>query len=161
MKTLSAGVSVLLMTIFWLLLANEVDFGQLVLGVLLAVAVLWLCAPFTTSALPIRRPGVALQLAAVFIYDIFVANLAVARAVLSPGLPIRPRFLRVPLDVREPKAAALLAGMVTLTPGTVSVDLDLDAHALTVHALLVDDENATVADIKRRYEARIREIFQC
>jgi len=161
MKVFSAGVSILLMTVFWLLVVNEIDAGQVVLGLLLAVAVRWLCKPFMVSTLPIRRPGVALQLAGLFLYDIVVANLAVARAVLSPSLPIRPRFLRVPLDVREPKAAALLAGMVTLTPGTVSVDLDLDAGALTVHALLVDDENATVAEIKSRYEARIREIFQC
>ena len=90
-----------------------------------------------------------------------VANLAVARAVLAPSLPIRPRFMRVPLDLREPNAAALLAGMVTLTPGTVSVDLDLDAWVLTVHALLADDEAAAVDAIKHRYEARIKEMFQC
>ncbi len=67
----------------------------------------------------------------------------------------------MPLDISEPNAAALLAGMVTLTPGTVSVDLDLQARVLTVHALLVDDEAGTVAQIKQRYEARIKEIFQC
>jgi len=161
MKVFSAGVSIILMTLFWLLVVNEINAGQVVLGLLLAMGVLWLCSLFMASALPIRRPGVALQLAGLFLYDIVVANLAVARAVLSPSLPIRPRFLHVPLDVREPKAAALLAGMVTLTPGTVSVDLALDVRVLTVHALLVDDENATVAEIKSRYEARIREIFQC
>ena len=61
----------------------------------------------------------------------------------------------------QAESAALLAGMVTLTPGTVSVDLDLKACVLTVHVLLVDDEAATLAQIKQRYEARIKEIFQC
>jgi multicomponent K+:H+ antiporter subunit E len=51
--------------------------------------------------------------------------------------------------------------MITLTPGTVSVDIDLPARVLTVHMLLVDDEQAAVREMKTRYEARIREIFQC
>jgi multicomponent K+:H+ antiporter subunit E len=51
--------------------------------------------------------------------------------------------------------------MVTLTPGTVSVDLDLRRRVLRVHGLLVDDEARAAATIKARYEARIREIFQC
>lgn len=147
--------------LFWLLVVNEVSAGQVALGAVLGTGMLWVRARFGAAALPLRRPGVGLQLAALFLMDIVVANLAVARAVLAPSLPIRPRFVRVPLDLREPNAAALLAGMVTLTPGTVSVDLDLDAWVLTVHALLAEDEAAAVDAIKHRYEARIKEMFQC
>ncbi|MCC7548574.1 MAG: Na+/H+ antiporter subunit E [Burkholderiales bacterium] len=161
MRPGAAALSLVQLTLFWLLLANTLDAGQIVLGLVLSAAVLWLTRPFAESRLRIRRPAVAAKLAGLFLYDIVVANLAVARAVLSPGLPIQPRFLRVPLELTDPGAAALLAGMVTLTPGTVSVDLDLDARTLTVHALLGQDEAATVDSIKRRYEARIREIFQC
>jgi multicomponent K+:H+ antiporter subunit E len=118
-------------------------------------------AMFRPQRLRVRRPGVALHLLALFLYDVVVANLAVARAALSPRMPIRPQFVNVPLDVQEPGAAALLAAMVTLTPGTVSVDLDLDRRLLRVHGLLVDDEAQAVASIKARYEARIKEIFQC
>jgi len=160
-RTLSVFGALVFFTLFWLLVANEVSAAQAVLGVVLAAAMLWVRARFGVAPLHLRRPGVALQLAALFLVDIVVANLAVARAVLAPSLPIRPRFLEVPLDLREPNAAALLAGMVTLTPGTVSVDLDLDARVLTVHALLAEDGAATVNGIKQRYESRIKEIFQC
>jgi multicomponent K+:H+ antiporter subunit E len=160
-KLVRGSAYALLLALFWLLLVNELSLAQAVLGLLLGAAVA--AATFgAVAGLPqLRRPIVALRLLAVFAYDIVVANLAVARAALSPRLPIRPRFVRVPLDLREPVPAALLAGMVTLTPGTVSVDLDLDAGVLVVHGLLVDDEARIAAGIKTRYEARLKEIFAC
>ena len=150
-----------LLALFWLLLANELSAGQMVLGLVLGAAVLTLTARFSASHLPIRSYRAASQLAAVFLYDLIVANLAVARAALALRVTIHPRFVRVPLDIREPGPAALLAAMVTLTPGTVSVDLDLTEQMLTVHGLLVGDEARAAAQIKTRYETRIKEIFQC
>jgi multicomponent K+:H+ antiporter subunit E len=154
-------VSTLLLALFWLLLVNELSVAQGVLGLALGAAVAAATAVLRAPRLRVHRPGAALQLLAVFMYDIVVANLAVARAALSPRMPIRPQFVHVPLDIEEPGAAALLAAMVTLTPGTVSVDLDLRRRILRVHGLLVDDEARAAATIKTRYEARIREIFQC
>lgn len=153
---------VIALMLFWVLLVNEVSAGQVLLGIALAVVVaLLVCTAAAPAPLPLRRVGTAVRLAMLFAYDIVVANLAVARAVLSPRLPIAPRMVRVPLDLREPRAVALLAAMVTLTPGTVSVGIDEDAHVLDVHVLLGADPEAVVRDIKSRYEARIREIFQC
>jgi multicomponent K+:H+ antiporter subunit E len=150
-----------LLALFWLLLVNELSLAQAVLGLTLAALVAAVTAALRARPLRLRRFGVAVQLLALFLYDIVVANLAVARAALSPRMPIRPQFFQVPLDLREPGAATLLAAMVTLTPGTVSVDLDLDHARLLVHGLLVDDERLVAAQIKARYEARIKEIFQC
>jgi multicomponent K+:H+ antiporter subunit E len=155
------ALSTLLLALFWLLLANELSVAQGVLALVLGGAVAGVTSVFRPARQRLRRPGVALQLLALFAYDLVVANLAVARAALSPRMPVRPRFVDVALDVREPGPAALLAGMVTLTPGTVSVDLDLDRGVLRVHCLIVDDERQAAAQIKARYEARIKEIFQC
>jgi multicomponent K+:H+ antiporter subunit E len=155
------SIHALLLALFWLLLVNELSVAQFVLGLALGAAVAAATFALYPTLPAIRRSGVAVQLLAVFACDIVAANLAVARAALSPRLAIRPRFLRVPLDLREPVPGALLAAMVTLTPGTVSVELDLQAGLLLVHGLLVDDEARAVAAIKSRYEARIKEIFQC
>jgi multicomponent K+:H+ antiporter subunit E len=161
MSAVNWFVSTLLLAAFWLLLVNELSVAQAVLGLALGGAVALVTVMFRPQPLRVRRPAVAVHLLALFLYDIIVANLAVARAALSPRMPIRPQFVYVPLDVHQPGAAALLAAMVTLTPGTVSVDLDLDRRLLRVHGLLVDDEVQAVASIKARYEARIKEIFQC
>jgi multicomponent K+:H+ antiporter subunit E len=154
-------VSTVLLALFWLLLVNEVSAARGVLGLALGALVASVALVFRPRRLQVRRPSVALRLLGVFLYDLVVANLAVARAALSPRMAIYPQFFDVPLDLQDPGAAALLAAMVTLTPGTVSVDLDLDRRVLRVHGLLVEDPVEGVAGIKARYEARIKEIFQC
>ena len=68
--------------------------------------------------------------------------------------------MTIPLDVQTPEAIAVLAGTITMTPGTVSSDLSADGRALLVHCLETDDPVGTVATIKRRYERRLLRIFE-
>jgi multicomponent K+:H+ antiporter subunit E len=100
-------------------------------------------------------------LAALFAFDILVANLVVAAYVLGLRGPIRPAFVEVPLDAASDDVAVLLAGMVTLTPGTVSVDIDSARRVLLVHALVTDDPGRTASEVKTRYESRLKEIYGC
>jgi multicomponent K+:H+ antiporter subunit E len=70
------------------------------------------------------------------------------------------RWITVPLDLRTPEAITVLAGTITMTPGTVSSDLAEDGRSLLVHCLDAPDPEATIADIKSRYERRLKEIFE-
>ena len=72
---------------------------------------------------------------------------------------MRSRFVTVPLDLTSAEAIAVLSGTITMTPGTVSADLSSDGTKLLVHCLEADDPDAVVAEIKNRYERRLREIF--
>ena len=72
---------------------------------------------------------------------------------------MRPAFVTVPLDIRAPEAITILAGTITMTPGTVSADLSADGRAILVHCLDTADAEATARDIKARYETRLKEIF--
>ena len=92
--------------------------------------------------------------------DIVKSNIVVARQVLGPESRIRPAFVWVPLDIRDPHGIVALAGIITLTPGTLSSELSDDRRHLLVHAFNVDDEQALIAEIKQRYEAPLREIFE-
>lgn len=65
----------------------------------------------------------------------------------------------IPLDIRTPEAITVLAGTITLTPGTVSCDLSECGHALLVHCLHAPEPDSVVTDIKTRYELRLKEIF--
>ena len=109
----------------------------------------------------VERPWVAVRLALVVLWDIVVANVAVARLVLGPMARLRPAFVEVPLDTRHPDAVALLASIITITPGAVSADVDEARTRILVHVLDLDDEATLVAMIKRRYEAPLKEIFGC
>jgi multicomponent K+:H+ antiporter subunit E len=104
---------------------------------------------------------VALRLFGVVLADIVTANLLVARQVLGPPEALRPGFLEVPLDIDDPFVATLLGSIVSLTPGTVSVDIDRERDVLQVHALHIGDAADAAQQIKSRYEAPLREVFAC
>lgn len=93
--------------------------------------------------------------------NILVANVAVARRVLGPIAKLRPAFVEVPLDLRDPFAATILGSIVSLTPGTVSIDVNQTRWVLVLHALDAPDPRELMAAIKARYEAPLKEIFPC
>lgn len=143
----------------WLLLIGRVDPGTVLMAALLAI----ILPAFTQRLRPerarMRRPLVACRLAAVVLWDIVVSNLIVARLILGSQGRLRSNFIWIPLDIRNPYGIAALAGIITMTPGTVSVDLSDDRRHLLVHFLDVDDQASAAAQIKQRYEAPLREVF--
>ncbi|MFH2133722.1 MAG: Na+/H+ antiporter subunit E [Pseudomonadota bacterium] len=147
--------------LLWAVLSNAASFASLLLGALLALLLPFIVSPFWPDALHIQHPVLALRFAARIGWDILLANWAVARRVLGPVAALHPAFVEVPLDLRDPFAATLLGSVVSLTPGTVSIDVDRERWVLQVHALDAPDPQALVREIKQRYEAPIREIFAC
>lgn len=151
----------------WLLLNQTVALGQLLLGALLAAA-LSRFPRATAAAGPTiasrdelkRRATVAARLSAIVLKDIVVANLQVAARILGPQARLSPRFVWVPLEVQRPASITLLAGIITMTPGTLSVELSDDHRWLLVHGLDIGDADGLVADIKTRYEIPIKELLE-
>lgn len=150
----------LTLTLVWMALANEVSLGSLVMGLILGVLVPIGTAAFWPDRPRVRRPLKIVEYALVVLYDIVVANLQVARLILSvPNDRLRSRYVTIPLALTSPEAITVLAGTITMTPGTVSAELSADGGALLVHGLDVPDPDALVAEIKALYEARLMEIF--
>ncbi|WP_444437961.1 Na+/H+ antiporter subunit E [Pseudomonas sp. A6] len=145
----------------WVLLVDDFSFGHWLLGAGLGLALPLLCRDMLLAPLRIRRPGPLLRFIGLVLYDIVMANLQVARLVLGPTSKLQPGFVEVPLELREDLPIAILASVITLTPGTVSADLSADRRSLLVHGLDVPDPQALVADIKARYEAPLKEVFEC
>lgn len=143
----------------WLGLHSSLAPIHLAGGVLLAVLVPRLLHRSLDAASQVRRPGVALRLVGVVLWDIVTANVAVARRVLGPMSRLRPGFIEVPLDLAHPDAVALLASIIAITPGTVVADID-EARIL-VHVLDLADPGGLVSEIKHRYERPLKEIFGC
>jgi multicomponent K+:H+ antiporter subunit E len=144
----------------WLLLNNTLDPAHVVLGALLAVVVPWFTEPLRPERPRLRRPLVIVRLGLVVLWDIVLSNIEVARRILGPEAAIRPAFVWVPLDLADPHAIVSLAGIITMTPGTLSAELSADRRHLLVHAFNVDDEAGLIAQIKARYEAPLKEIFE-
>jgi multicomponent K+:H+ antiporter subunit E len=95
------------------------------------------------------------------LYDIVKSNFVVARIVLfMPNDAIRSAWVTVPLDLRSPEAISLLAGTITMTPGTLTADMSACGRALLVHSLHAPDPDAVRDEIKTRYEARLKRMFE-
>jgi multicomponent Na+:H+ antiporter subunit E len=93
------------------------------------------------------------------LWSIIKANIDVARIVLSPQMKFTPGFVAVPLDVKSDVGITILANIITLTPGTVTIDVASDHKQLYIHALNVGDPDALRRDIKHDFEQRIREFI--
>lgn len=147
--------------LLWAALTNAASVGTLLLGALLSLLLPHIAAPFWPDAPRLARPAVAARFAARIAWDMLLANWAVARRVVGPLAKLHPAFIEVPLDLRDPFAATVLGSIVSLTPGTVSIDVDRERWVLQVHALDAPDPDALIHQIKQHYEKPIREIFAC
>lgn len=151
----------LFLCLVWLLLANSTDPGHIVMGAVLALILPLFTARFWPDQPCMGRPLTLCSYLAVFFWDIVVANLAVARLILGPVRRLRPAFITLPLDLANDFAITVLAHSISLTPGTVSSKVSQDRRSLLIHVLDLEDEALLVQRIKKRYEAPLKEIFQC
>lgn len=153
-------LSLLLLSI-WLLMNDSLAPGQVLLGATLGLLIPLFTKRFWPHTANFRRPVLALRLIGVVLWDIVVANFAVSRIVLGPRDAIKPAFVRIPLDVQGDFAVTALASVISLTPGTVTAEVDAERRHLLVHALSEEDPDRLIQRIKARYEAPIKEIFAC
>ena len=146
----------------WLVLNETVAPAQVLLGGLLALAggrMLALLQPPAGRA-RFRAAALATLLWLVFV-DIVRSNAAVVGVVLRPaGRGRVAGFLAMPLEVRHPGALAVLACIITATPGTSWARYDAARNVLTIHVLDLVDEQAWIRQFKQRYERRLKEIFE-
>lgn len=151
-------LSVLLAT-SWLLLQHTLAPFHLISAVLIGLLVPRLLHHFLPATQHMRLAPV-LRLLLVVLWDIVVSNITVARLVLGPMSRPRPAWVTVPLALSHPTAIALLASIITTTPGTVSCLIDEERKHILVHALDCSDPTQMAADIKTRYENLLLAIFE-
>ncbi len=151
----------LTLVVLWFLLVNQWKLGSLVMAVILATVIPLLTSAWWPDRPRVKRPFGLAAYGLLVLWDIIVANFQVARIVLFfPRDRIRSAWIPIPLDLTSPEAISLLAGTITMTPGTLTADLSADGRALLVHALHAPDPAAVRDEIKSRYEARLQRIFE-
>ena len=150
----------LILAVVWVLLQNEVTAGMVVFGLILGILIPWVTAVWWPDTPEGFRLGKMFTYSLVVLWDIIVANIQVAWIVISvPNSKLKPAWIEIPLELKKPEAITVLAGTITLTPGTVSADLSDEGRSLLVHVLHTDDPEAVRDEIKSRYERRLKEIF--
>jgi multicomponent K+:H+ antiporter subunit E len=152
-----ASASVL---VLWLLLNQSLSPGHILLGGAIALVAGWALSTLDSPRARPRRLGVLFRLAVLVVADIVRSNVAVARIIL--GFERRrwtSGFVEIPLELRDPYGLAMLACIITSTPGTLWVDFNEASGTLTIHVLDLVDQTEWVRTIKGRYERLLLEIF--
>lgn len=160
-------INVLLLTVLWAALFATLDLRALAFGAFVA----WGMIAFSDrlhrdpeverdlAAVP-RPFGTALLIVA-FIRELFLSAFSVAREAWRPRLAIRPGILAIPLDVETDIEVAVLASLISLTPGTLSMEVSPDRRTLFVHALIVEGDGEEVRrSIQDRLERPVRRAFR-
>ena len=146
--------------VLWLLLNQTLSPGHLLLGGAAALLGGRLLTALEPPRVRLRRLAPIFRLAGFVAADIVRSNIAVALIVL--GIKERDRksgFVNIPLDLRQPYGLAILACIITSTPGTLWVSFDEATGTLTIHVLDLIDESEWIRTIKGRYERSLLEIF--
>ena len=147
--------------VLWVLLAQSLSLGNVVLGAMLALV--WPVIAGRLARTPVlpHKPIAMTKLFVRVVGDMLKSNVQVATALLAHRTGrIRSRFVSIPLDLKDPGGLSVLAMIVTFTPGTAWVELSADARLLLIHVFLTTDEGSVIATIKNRYERPLREIFE-
>jgi multicomponent K+:H+ antiporter subunit E len=151
----------LLIAVVWVLLNNDVSIAQAVIGLVLGLLIPKATSAYWPGRPRMRAPLVVIEYLLIVLWDIVVSNVQVAYLILfRRGDRLRTRYISVPLVLTTPEAITVLAGTITMTPGTVTADVSADGRALLVHCLETDDPEAAIARIKTRYEQRLKRIFE-
>jgi multicomponent Na+:H+ antiporter subunit E len=144
----------------WVAVTGEVSVANLLEGAVLAgLLVLVLRVPLRRR-FRLEKVPKALGLLLYFLKELLLSNAAVARILLSPASSLSPGIVAVPLDLKSDAGITVLANLVTLTPGTLSLDVSPDRTTLYVHALHVDDPDAFRREVKEGFERRVKEVFE-
>jgi multicomponent K+:H+ antiporter subunit E len=144
----------------WLLLQQSLAVPTIVLGVVLALALSWALGKLDLPRVRVRNLGMLPVLIVRVFGDIVRSNIAVAKIIVSPRPRITAGFVAIPLEITSAYALALLACIITATPGTIWVSHDSRRQVLLIHVLDVVDESTWIAHIKQRYERPLLRIFQ-
>lgn len=132
--------------------------GIFLLGFVLGYAALWLSKPLYPDTRYFAKLPKTIQLAGYFLRELLVSNLRVLWDVITPGHINRPGIIGVPLSASTNLEIFILANLISLTPGTLSVDLSEDRKTLYVHVMFLDDVEAARTDIKNGLERRVLEV---
>ncbi|WJH37673.1 Na+/H+ antiporter subunit E (plasmid) [Aliirhizobium terrae] len=147
------------LVLMWMLL-NGFTLGHLILGTLVAVFASWAMASLRPDKPKLRNWHLLPKLFFIVFFDIIRSNIDVAWLILrGQKKERRSGFLTIPLEVENRTALAILAVVLTSTPGSAWLEYDSYDRTILMHVLDLDDEAAWIDTIKNRYEKLLIEIF--
>jgi multicomponent Na+:H+ antiporter subunit E len=148
----------LILALTWAALQGELTATNFVIGFLVSAAVIYVFRQMFFEPRYFTKIGLSMKLILVFFKELLKANLSVLKIVISPRLRVRSGVIAVPTELRNDVALTLLANMITLTPGTLTLDISPDRRYLFVHTLNLDDPEDVKREIRMAFEVYLQEL---
>jgi multicomponent Na+:H+ antiporter subunit E len=150
----------LLLALLWAAVVGSIDGVHLVTGFVVGYVVLWVARPVLGPTPYFGKLFQAIRFVVFFAYELVLSNLRVAWDVLTPRAYRKPGVVAIPLEASTDVEITLLANLVTLTPGSLSIDVSPDRGCLFVHAMFVENPDQLRSDIKQGFERRVVELLR-
>jgi len=149
MKVLLLNVTLMAL---WVASTGVFSYANGALGFVVGLTVLWWLQPLLGPTAYFRKLPLTLWFSVLFLWEVLKSNLRVAWDVVTPNRLRRPGIVAVPLDAESDLEIAVLANLITLTPGTLCLDVSADRRTLYVHAMFVSEPDQVRREIKQRFE---------
>jgi multicomponent Na+:H+ antiporter subunit E len=158
MTSTAAFLTNLILAVFWALASGGLGSGTLLVGFLAGFVTLVVMRRAVGAEAYVRKSLGAIRLLFVFLRELIKANIRLAYDILTPTHYMRPAIIAIPLDARSDFEITLLANMITLTPGTLTLHVAADRSVLYIHSVYTPDADLLRRSIKEDFEARILEL---
>lgn len=153
-------VWILLLALLWAAITEELTLPNLFIGFVLGYVILLASQHVIGYGGFLAKFPRFIRFSLFFAKELLIANLRVAYDIITPTYHMRPGIIALPLDARTDTEIAILSNLITLTPGTLSLDLSSDRTVLYIYTMFVDDKEELIRGIKEGLERRVLEVLR-
>jgi len=157
---MGAFVLNILLAVAWAALLGTFSGTNLIAGFVLGYIMIWLMQQVMSASSYFIKIRQIIRFLRIFSWELIVSNIRVFLTVLGPFHKMTPAIVAIPLDIDSDGEITLLANMITLTPGTLSLDVSDDRRFLYVHGMHIKDIEAFKQEIKGGFEVIVREVLE-
>jgi len=148
----------ILLGMVWMFLTGDLEYSNFIEGFIIGFLIIWITKYASQSNDYVSKIPKIISFAIYFIYELILANLKITIDVLTPKHRMEPAIIAVPLDAETNFEITILANLITLTPGSLSLDVSEDRKVLYVHSMYVSDAEKFRDQIKNGFERKLLEI---
>ena len=165
-KTKSRIIVFVFALIVWFALTDIKDYQEALIGIAISALITFLAGQFLITTEKSQQPAKRFLHFVIYIFRFFwemiKANFEVAYLVIHPMLPIKPGIVKIKTKLTKDSAITVLANSITLTPGTLTVDINEDKKELYIHWIKVKstDINEATKEIGEKFEKTLTEVFE-
>ena len=141
----------------WAAMTGTFTLGNFLIGGVIGYFALWVAKPLLGTTSYFQRVWRVWRLVVLFLYELVVSSLRVVWDVITPKHLSKPGIIAMPLDAQGDTEILLVANLISLTPGTLSLDVSDDRKTLFVHGMFIDDPDALRVELKSGMERWVSE----